>query len=70
MSHIGHLTLRQVNAAFEHGSVTESDVQEYLALWNATPGRYSHAFLWDGFIRQHCPEYQAMHCPVCKAVKP
>jgi hypothetical protein len=38
--------------AYKDGYVSEQDFNDYLAAWNATPGRFTRAYWQDGAIRQ------------------
>lgn len=47
-----HQTLTEMERAYKDGYVTENDLNEYLAAWNATEGRFTRAYWRDGAIRQ------------------
>jgi hypothetical protein len=36
-------SLNQIEQMFHNGTVTEKEVEEYLIMWNATPGRFTKA---------------------------
>ena len=36
-------SLNQVEKMFQNGLITEQEVEEYLLMWNATPGRLTTA---------------------------
>lgn len=49
---LSKMNLEQVEQQYHYGAVSESAVNEYLDAWNATPGRFTFAYLADGAIRQ------------------
>lgn len=49
-------SLGLVEQWFTFGLVTDADFYTYIAEWNATPGRLSHAVYMDGAIRMYDAE--------------
>jgi len=45
-------SLAQIEQAYQHGNVSDEELQAYLSAWNATPGRFTFAYWMDGAIRQ------------------
>ena len=50
------LSLDQVEGSYKQGYIAMPDVEEYLAHWNASPGRSTEAYWEDGAIRQRTPK--------------
>lgn len=45
-------SLAQIENMYRWGSIGTKEMEEYLKLWNATPGRFTFAYWMDGAIRQ------------------
>jgi hypothetical protein len=45
-------SLQQMEDRYRAGFVTDAELDAYLMAWNATPGRFTHAYWMDGAIRQ------------------
>lgn len=48
-----HLSLNQVDWQYRNGHMTLAQVTAYLRRWNATPGRFTQAVIFDGAVRNY-----------------
>lgn len=48
---LGSLTLGEVEVWWDHGLVTDDQLDHYLAEWNATPGRFNVARRMCNYIQ-------------------
>lgn len=63
------LSLAQVEEHYRNGWISEADRDEYIAAWNAHPGRFTVAEWRDGAIRQADKERGfAGGCKRCRRV--
>lgn len=46
------LSLNDAEREYQYGYITREELDIYLEAWNATPGRFTMAYIADGMIRQ------------------